>query len=218
MKVCARVAIALSISVVLQVMTQLVASTLLCLLYSQPLHTSQFTNPQEPSAVMWPNAVLWLGCTLQCSRTAGCKANPQAPSLLCRSGCGQMKLGHTHSLMSTKSDVRGQTQGPISRVILRIVRVWYPRSDTQGLIPSVDTQEGGGMCYAHSVRLTETNKWQYNINWKEFQMGVGQAWDDRALVSGSWLSGEKANIRIASHDDCLCICWNITVMPIQLHI
>jgi len=50
-------------------------------------------------------------------------------------------------------------------------------------------------------------------------MGLGQAGDNRALVSGSWLSGgktgEKANFRISSHDDCLCICWNITFIPIQ---
>jgi len=47
-------------------------------------------------------------------------------------------------------------------------------------------------------------------------MGLGQAGDNRATVSGSWLSGGKANFRISSHDDWLCICWNITVMPIQL--
>ena len=135
------IGIALLISVVLQLMTQLVASTLLYLLYSHPLHTSQFTNPQEPSAVVWPNAALWLGCTLQCSGTACCKVSPQAPSLLCWSGCGHMRLGHSHSLMPTDSDVWGQTQGPISRVILR---VWYPGSDTQcrypQLIPRVNTQ------------------------------------------------------------------------------
>ena len=41
------IGIALLISVVLQLMTQLVASTLLYLLYSHPLHTLQFTNPQD---------------------------------------------------------------------------------------------------------------------------------------------------------------------------
>ena len=86
---------------------------------------------------MWPNAALWLGCTLQCGRTAGCKASPQAPSLLCRSGYGHTRLGHTHSLMPTESDIQGQTQCPISRVILSLItRVWYPgsysESDTQG--------------------------------------------------------------------------------------